>query len=104
MPKFKSVLAGLAISTALAGGIVGLGAATTTTAANASVAQTAAVGFQTWGGCGCHRRCGWGCGCGRRCCGRGHQRVKVRVVNVNNNILRNVQKQEEKHHDSEWDW
>ncbi|GAA3417190.1 hypothetical protein [Streptosporangium vulgare] len=29
MPKFKSVLAGLAISTALTGGVVGLGAATT---------------------------------------------------------------------------
>ena len=54
MPKSKSVLAGLAISTALAGGIVGLSAATTATAANASVAQ-AAIGFQL----GCGGGCGW---------------------------------------------
>ncbi|MFF0306623.1 hypothetical protein ACFYSC_04305 [Streptosporangium sp. NPDC004379] len=85
MPKFKSVFAGVAVSTALAGGIVSLGAATTATAANAAVAQTTVAGFQTCGGCGggCGwRRCGCGGGCGRRC---SHNRFRLRVITVNNN-------------------
>ncbi|MFJ2028962.1 hypothetical protein [Streptosporangium sp. NPDC087985] len=84
MLKLKSVFAGLAVSTAMAGGIVGLGAATTATAANAGVAPTA-VGFSAWGGCGggCGRRCGGGCGgWGGR---REHHRIRVRIVNNNRN-------------------
>ncbi|MEU9834437.1 hypothetical protein AB0D67_23155 [Streptosporangium sp. NPDC048047] len=71
---FKTVLAGVAISTALTGGIVSLGAATT--AAGATVAQTTVAGFQTCGGCG---GCGWG---GRRC---SHRRFRLRVITANNN-------------------
>ncbi|MFC0865741.1 hypothetical protein ACFHYQ_25925 [Sphaerimonospora cavernae] len=37
MPTFREVITGLTIGTALAGGIVALGAITTTTAANATV-------------------------------------------------------------------
>ncbi|MFF5111758.1 hypothetical protein [Streptosporangium sp. NPDC000509] len=56
MPEFKSVLAGLAISTALAGGVVAMGAATTVTSANAMTTAVTAGTFTTWGGGGCCRR------------------------------------------------
>jgi hypothetical protein len=52
MPMFKNVIAGLAISTALTGGAVALGAATTTTTASAAT-------ISSWGGGGCG---GGGCG------------------------------------------
>ncbi|GAA3411758.1 hypothetical protein [Streptosporangium vulgare] len=85
MPKFKSVLAGLAISTALTGGVVGLGAATTATSAGAMTTTVTAAAFPTCGG-----GCGWRRGCGR-CCGGGwrhhrrHHRIKVIINNHNNN-------------------
>ncbi|GHE35562.1 hypothetical protein GCM10017673_42970 [Streptosporangium violaceochromogenes] len=86
MPKFKSVLAGLAISTALSGGVVALGAATTATSATAGTATTGISSFQTswgWNTCGCWRRrgCrGWGWGC----CHRRHHHRRLVVVNTNN--------------------
>lgn len=85
MPKFKSVLAGLAISTALSGGVVALGAATTATSASAGTAVTGISSFQTswgWNTCGCfRRRCcrGWGFHCCRH---RSHRRFVI--VNTNN--------------------
>ncbi|WP_329085731.1 MULTISPECIES: hypothetical protein [unclassified Streptosporangium] len=71
MPKFKSVLAGLAISTALTGGVVAMGAATTVTSAGAMTTAVTAGTFATWGGGGC---------CGRdrhRFHHRRHERFRV---------------------------
>ncbi|MGC5014751.1 hypothetical protein ACLQ2R_28630 [Streptosporangium sp. DT93] len=80
MPKFKSVIAGLAISTALTGGVVGMGAATAVTSAAASATTVTAAAFQAHG-------CGWG---GRRhCCGdryrHNHKRFKLIINNNNDN-------------------
>ncbi|MFI0422555.1 hypothetical protein C1I98_29760 [Spongiactinospora gelatinilytica] len=66
MPKVKKIAAALAISTAVTGGVVGLGAATATTTANAGVAITT----QNWG-CGGHHGCGGGHWGGSHC-GGGH--------------------------------
>jgi hypothetical protein len=65
MPKFKSIVAGLAVSTALTGGVVSLGATTT---ANASTEDGISTGtsFRTDDGFGWrHRR--------RHSCGRRHR-------------------------------
>ncbi|QFY12642.1 hypothetical protein GBF35_44135 [Nonomuraea phyllanthi] len=79
MPKLKSVMAGLAISTALGGGVVATGAMTS--AANAGTAQvTTGTSVLAGGHCG-WRRCGWGWG-GRR----HHRRENVRVFVHNNNV------------------
>ncbi|SDI76411.1 hypothetical protein SAMN05421869_10746 [Nonomuraea jiangxiensis] len=88
MPKLKSVIAGLAISTAMAGGVVGLGAATTATSASAAQIST---GTSVLTGGGCHRRrCGWGGGGwgGHR---RHHNRIHIHIFNhnLNNNINEN---------------
>jgi len=62
MPTYRNVIAGLAISTALAGGIVGLSTITTATAASATTIHTSlsSCGHGDWG----HKRraCGnrWG--------------------------------------------
>ncbi|MCC5579868.1 hypothetical protein IMZ11_30020 [Microtetraspora sp. AC03309] len=82
MPKLKSVIAGLAISTAMTGGAVALGAATTTTAANAGVIQVGCGGGcgGGWGGCG-----GWGRG------GRNHNR----------NFNRNHNRQHQRNHQNQ---
>ncbi|WP_440100524.1 hypothetical protein [Streptosporangium sp. H16] len=83
MPEFKSVLAGLAISTALAGGVVAMGAATTVTSANAMTTAVTAGTFTTWGGGGC---------CGRRHhYRRTHHRFRLTLDqdNCNRNRLEN---------------
>jgi hypothetical protein len=72
MPKFKSLVGVLAISTALTGGAVALGTAVSTTAASAATVM---------GGCG-----GGGCGFGVGRHGRNHNR----------NHLRNHQRQHER--------
>ncbi|GAA4597225.1 hypothetical protein GCM10023194_71450 [Planotetraspora phitsanulokensis] len=91
MPKYKNVIAGLAISTALTGGAVALGAATTTTTASASTATIA-----SWGGGGCGggrgfwrggNRCGGG-GCHRGFWRCGHNRM--RIHNSNHRTFNNV--------------
>ncbi|GII57006.1 hypothetical protein Pth03_53950 [Planotetraspora thailandica] len=82
MPKYKNIIAGLAISTALTGGAVALGAATTTTTASASTATIA-----SWGGGGCGgggfwrggNRCGGGCHRGFFRCG--HNRMRIHNSN-----------------------
>ncbi|WP_433366747.1 hypothetical protein [Streptosporangium sp. CA-115845] len=81
MPKYKSVLAGLAISTALTGGVVGMGAATTVTSASAMTTTVTSVAFPTWGG-----GCGRGCGCGGRShFRRSHHRFRLILNNRSNN-------------------
>ncbi|WP_043630578.1 hypothetical protein [Nonomuraea candida] len=100
MPKLKSVIAGLAISTAVTGGLVSAGAATS--AANATTTQvttgTSILGNDGWGwgwghrrhhhrnrcGKGHHNHGGWGWGWGHR---RHHHRGTVCIVirNYNHN-------------------
>jgi hypothetical protein len=82
MPEFKSVLAGLAISTALAGGVVAMGAATTVTGANAMTTAVTAGTFTTWGGGGC---------CRNRDYRRTHHRFRLTLNNdsCNRNRLHN---------------
>ncbi|KAB8191301.1 hypothetical protein FH608_032490 [Nonomuraea phyllanthi] len=88
MPKLKSVMAGLAISTALAGGVVAAGA--TTTAASASTAQISTGTAVLTGGHGCGpRRCwGWG-GWWRR--HHRNERMDIHVFNRNHNFNRRHQ-------------
>ena len=90
MPKFKSVIAGLVISTGMSGGLISLGALTTATSASATTASasTSASTF-SWG---CGRRCGgwggWG-GWGRRNHGRsGRVKVHIHLHNNNQNTVR----------------
>ncbi|MEQ4716898.1 hypothetical protein [Nonomuraea sp. B19D2] len=84
MPKtFKNVMAGLAISTALTGGVVAVGA--TTTAASASTATQISAGTSVLTKVArCHRwrRCGWGWGRGWR---RHHRPQTIRILIHNNN-------------------
>ncbi|MER7213389.1 hypothetical protein [Streptosporangium sp. NPDC000239] len=85
MPKFKSILTGLALSTALSGGLVAMSAATSTAEASVVPAFQTSVGFTTggcgwgwgrrWGGWG-HR--GWGCGWRR------HHHRRLVIINTNN--------------------
>jgi hypothetical protein len=93
MPNIKGVIAGLAISTALAGGIVSLGAAATTATAGASTVTAGAVLTHCGGG-----GCGWrrGCGCRHHSChscrrhhschSSHHRRFRLNV-NINNNTV-----------------
>ncbi|GAA4230083.1 hypothetical protein FHR32_001717 [Streptosporangium album] len=99
MPMFKSVFAGLAISTALAGGIVSLGAATTMTTANAAVAQTTIGAFQTCGGCG--GGCGGGCNRDRRF-ERRHFRLRIFTNNRNHNDVRGDNDQAQAQREFQW--
>ncbi|MGW0588079.1 hypothetical protein [Streptosporangium sp. NPDC002607] len=85
MPEFKSVLAGLAISTALAGGVVAMGAATTVTSANAMTTTVTAAAFPAWGG-GCG---GGGCGRGNRHNFHTRHRERFRVFENNDSFNRN---------------
>ncbi|MEO3805747.1 hypothetical protein [Nonomuraea sp. B1E8] len=81
MPKLKSAIAGLAISTALTGGVVAVGAATTSFAAGAATQVSTGTSVVA-GGCNGWWRCGW----------RRHHRqkthVRVKVHNRNRNINR----------------
>ncbi|MEV4016975.1 hypothetical protein AB0J35_41435 [Nonomuraea angiospora] len=107
MPKLKSVIAGLAVSTALTGGVVAAGAATSPAGAAVQVKSAAPV---LAGNCrgGGWRRCGWGGGRwgggrwawggrgwgwgGGRGWGWGRHnqgaRVRIVIVNQNHNINR----------------
>ncbi|WP_406674135.1 hypothetical protein WBK31_40870 [Nonomuraea sp. N2-4H] len=94
MPKLKSVIAGLAISTALTGGVVSAGAAITS--ASADAATQVSTGNSVLAGCGGwgwgSRRCGWGWGHRRH----HHHRLRVKVRVFNRNVNRN---HEHRHHD-----
>jgi hypothetical protein len=73
MPKLKSAIAGLAVGTALTGGLVAAGAATTTAAAAATVQVSSGTPVLTGHGCrGWKKRCGVG-------------RVRIVIVNRNHN-------------------
>ncbi|MFG1700724.1 hypothetical protein [Nonomuraea sp. NPDC049309] len=92
MPKLKSVIAGLALSTALTGGVVSLGAATTTASADAATTQiTAGKSVLAGHGCGWRpRRCGWGWGWKRwkKWNHRRHHgigRIRIVIINKNHN-------------------
>ncbi|MBB5774603.1 hypothetical protein AB0K16_29755 [Nonomuraea jabiensis] len=105
MPKLKSVIAGLAVSTALTGGVVAAGAATSPAGAAVQVKSAAPVLAGNCRGAG-WRRCGWGgrWGGGRWAWGGprwgwggprwgwgGHNRgarVRIVIVNQNHNINR----------------
>jgi hypothetical protein len=104
MPKLKSVIAGLALSTAMAGGTLVAGAATTTTGAAATTTKVGA-GTSVLAGHGCFRarRCGWG-GWGRR--HHRHERKHLRIIIENFNHNRNPRRHLEEHrrHDHRrWD-
>lgn len=70
MPKFRTVMTSLAISTALAGGTLTLAATTTAAAASATTTASASHGW------------GWGHGC------RGRNCNKLRNQNANLNYWR----------------
>ncbi|MFC5817209.1 hypothetical protein [Nonomuraea harbinensis] len=90
MPKLKSVLAGLALSTAVTGGVVVAGATMTTTSAAAATQVSAGTSVLTGGHCG--HRCWW----------RKHHRKHVRVIVENFNINRNPF--EHRRHHRNWGW
>jgi hypothetical protein len=74
MSNVKSVVAGLAISVALAGGIVSLGSVATAATTTAATAVTAGAGFTTWGD-----------GDRERDCDRRHHGGGTNNTNNNNN-------------------
>jgi hypothetical protein len=82
MPKLKSIIAGLAVSTALSGGVIGLGAATTATSADAATSITSSASTLT----GCYRatRCGGGWRYWRH-----HRLPRIRIIIVNRNKNKN---------------
>ncbi|MFG1948053.1 hypothetical protein [Nonomuraea sp. NPDC048826] len=82
MPKLKSVIAGLALSTAVTGGVVVAGATMTTASANAATQISAGTSVLTGGHCG------------RRC-----KRKQVRIIVENFNFNRNP----DEHHHRRWD-
>ncbi|MFI6736868.1 hypothetical protein ACIBI9_28405 [Nonomuraea sp. NPDC050451] len=98
MPKLKSFIAGLAVSSALTGGVVAAGAATSPAGAAVEVQSAAPVLAGRCNGGG-WRRCGWGGrwgwggrGWGPWAGGRGWHRhnrsprVRIVIVNQNHNI------------------
>ncbi|TDD50424.1 hypothetical protein E1286_12195 [Nonomuraea terrae] len=109
MPTFKSLVAGLAISTAMTGAAVaGAGAMTTAEASTTTKFGAATAPVVAWGRCHKIRRCGWG-GWGHRRHHRHHNRVNVRVDNFNiNNNEHREHRRHDRHHDDffkdDWDW
>ncbi|SDI76829.1 hypothetical protein [Nonomuraea jiangxiensis] len=97
MPNLKSVIAGLAISTAVTGGVVGLGAAATTTSAGAAAQVSTGTSVLTGGGCQGWRRCGWGWR-------RGHHNRQRLIINIHNrNFNRNDRFDNERRHERRLD-
>ncbi|MFF4619658.1 hypothetical protein [Nonomuraea jabiensis] len=98
MPKLKSVMAGLALSTAFSGGVVGVGAAMSAAEAATQVGTATSVlagGCGNWGG----RRCGWGWGGGRWANWRHHRMPRIKIIIINTNRNRNEQQRMEEHHE-----
>ncbi|RSN08646.1 hypothetical protein DMB42_21885 [Nonomuraea sp. WAC 01424] len=106
MPKFKSVIAGLAMSTALSGGAIALGAATTATSAEAATNVTAAATTTTLSGC--FRRSWCGGGWGWRNNWRRHRLPRIRIIIVNRNrnhdVIAQNARQNVRADDVERDW
>ncbi|MFF4194778.1 hypothetical protein [Nonomuraea sp. NPDC001831] len=88
MPKLKSIVAGLAMSTALSGGVIALGAATTTTSAEAATNVT--TGATTTTLSGCFRRSWCGGGWGWRNNWRRHRLPRIKIIIVNRNRNRDA--------------
>ncbi|MEV3983301.1 hypothetical protein [Nonomuraea sp. NPDC049758] len=106
MPKLKSIVAGLAMSTALSGGVIALGAATTTTSAEAATNVTAGATTATLSGC--FRRSWCGGGWGWRNNWRRHRLPRIRIIIVNRNRNRDAiahdVRQQLRTDDAERDW
>jgi hypothetical protein len=82
MPKFRYAISGLALATALAGGVVTM-TTITATAANATTMSSSHRGHgYGWGGRGCRRGCGF-----RVDHNRVSKRVKFHKVNKRNAIV-----------------
>ncbi|MEV4016976.1 hypothetical protein AB0J35_41440 [Nonomuraea angiospora] len=88
MPKLKSVMAGLAMSTAFSGGVVGVGAAMSAAEAATQVGAATSVLAGSCGSWG-WRRCGWGGG--RWANWRHHRMPRIKIIIINANRNRNVQ-------------
>lgn len=97
MPKLKSVLAGLALSTAMGGAVV-VGATATTASASAATQVSTGTSVVT-GVTGCYRarRCGWGWRRHHR-----HERRHIKLVIENFNHNRNPQEHRHRH-EPRWD-
>ncbi|MGV9376869.1 hypothetical protein ACWDRB_13690 [Nonomuraea sp. NPDC003707] len=93
MPKLKSVMAGLALSTAFSGGVVGVGAAMSAADAATQVGTATSVLAKGCGGGGGWGRCGWGGGWGggRWANWRHHRMPRIKIIIINTNRNRNVQ-------------
>jgi hypothetical protein len=113
MPKLKSVIAGLAISTAVTGGMVGVGAATSAANATTQVSNGTSVLMDDGWGWGWghrrhhnrhHQRCnrhhgGWGGGWGGWGWGHRRHRGEICVVVHNDNVNDNGPRRRHHHHD-----
>lgn len=76
MPNIKKFVSAIALSTALTGGIVGLGATATVNSASATTsASSAAATTNCFGGC-----------CFRRCCGPNGHRVHRTTIKIFHHI------------------
>ncbi|MFG2076783.1 hypothetical protein [Nonomuraea maritima] len=98
MPKLKSVIAGLALSTAMTGGAVVAGATVTTASASAATQVSTGTSVLTGASCFRARRCGgWGW--------RRHTRHNRRHINlIIENFNHNRNPQEHRHrHEPRWD-
>ncbi|TDD50422.1 hypothetical protein E1286_12180 [Nonomuraea terrae] len=109
MPTLKTLIAGLAISTAMTGAVVAGGGAMTTAEASAAQIGAATAPVVAAGRCHKIRRCGWGWRRGGWGGWRRHhhkQRIKVIVVNHNINNNDNDNRRHHRHHDDfdNWDW
>jgi hypothetical protein len=90
MPKLKSIIAGLAVSTAMSGAVVGLGAATTASSAGAATNLSSGTSTLAWSTCSRFTRCGgwrsngWRSNGWRN--GWRHQRFpRIRIIIINRN-------------------
>lgn len=86
MPKLKSLLAGVAISSALSGGMVAVGAMTSAANAETGVGTNSSV---LAGGCGHRHHCGWGWGGHWRHHHHRQGRIRVKLHVHNNNHTNN---------------
>ncbi|MBB5774604.1 hypothetical protein [Nonomuraea jabiensis] len=86
------------MSTALSGGVVGVGAAMSAAEAATQVGTATSVlakGCGNWGG----RRCGWGGWGGGRWANWRHRMPRIKIIIINTNRNRNVQQRVEERHE-----
>ncbi|MFI7617909.1 hypothetical protein ACIBP6_42500 [Nonomuraea terrae] len=108
MPTLKTLIAGLAISTAMTGAAVAGGGAMTTAEASATQIGAATAPVVTSGRCHKVRRCGWGWRRGGWGGWRRHHHQKrIKVVVINHNVNNNDDRRHHRHHGDDfgdWDW